>query len=1384
MLIIQLGLVAGERENENLMTEAELGFNGNWLPLHHSIKIITDSELLNLAAGEALPGTGTETDPIILEGYLFKESTGTIRVINTFLHFKIENCTIETNGIGIWIENSCNITLNNITFLDENHPSIWLDECSNTTISSCDLGNGPEDGIRISDSRNIGIVKTDIKNCSEEPLWVTGTNSLFLQDLVIINNSHEVMFLDCNDVMVNKCNVSENHDGGIIVGGNQNITISSCELINNGGDSIHTDGLNDFTIRDCIFENFSRSGLHLDGRNLLVEGNYFKGLIRGLEFDIVYSLVMYNNTFLNCGVSIDRSGGIFLDCIISKNNTVNGIPILMLKDADYDGATLDEKYGQLILANITDLTIKKGNLSGIGTAFFILCSSGIVLDQVKCSDTIRSIFCWETDNLTIIDSDICDSNNCGIQAWYCNDLAIKGNRIMGSDEGFNIGYSNRVSLHGNTISHNRENQISGSLSVAISNNHIQYCTERGIRVQRSDNILIHQNKFENSYDGISVTGPRNITIDGNILNYCSIGIRVTEGYPKSGLSNIIIKENSISSVKGDGIYIDGDINVTLYSNVMTFSGLRVSSSNSNIALPANNTLNGKNILIEKDSFGTLESDYENPAQVILLKCASITFSDHSFSNVSSAIQLLDCVDMSFNNLSFSNVSSAVQLQVCSNLEWDNISITKSVEGFYLSNCPDISVFNSIFIDVATGILSYDSYRLVVNGVDIIGGSIGLRLIRSNSVNLTDILLQDLENIGLDANSLTEIKLDSNIFMNCSIGADYDRIYNSNIYNNIFFKCSGPGLIMSNEPTAYNTIYSNIFLFNNGSLSTWDPSKMQAIEKGNHNQWNISGKGNYWSDWQWQDDNGDGIVDDPCPIPGEGGGIDHYPLIKLPFTIISKPRDFFGVTGNGWVNLTWEAPEVDYLGKGINYTLYRAVGSLDHEPLVELGSGTTWYNDTTVKNGIVHSYYLIAKNELWNSDPTISLDFLPDGSSPYIVVLTPEDGAFINQSNVTLTWNITDAHSDIEVIEIRMDQRIWFDVTESESFHFPYLEDGPHIIEVRAKDIIGNMANKMVNITIDTTPPKIEIFWPGNSNITNIEDIEIGWNCSDALSGTEQVLVKIDDGIWKEYNSNITTTFSDLTHGIHKLVINTMDKAGNREEEGFWFQVDLVAPLIKILQPENDILKKEPTVMLTWEHSDEGSGVKNILCSIDGIYRWNVTWASTGHEVILDEGVNNINLTIFDHAGNIQTTGIVVNVDTIPPRVRSHCPIGLDIGTDVEISSTFSEEMDRKNTTLSVLGAEGTISWEGNTIVFTPSGSLIYNKEYTAISNGKDLAGNIVEFSWNFTTKEMPSVNDNTREEESTFTIIVIIAGVVIFIIIAVIIAILFIRSRKEDEHEE
>lgn len=117
----------------------------------------------------------------------------------------------------------------------------------------------------------------------------------------------------------------------------------------------------------------------------------------------------------------------------------------------------------------------------------------------------------------------------------------------------------------------------------------------------------------------------------------------------------------------------------------------------------------------------------------------------------------------------------------------------------------------------------------------------------------------------------------------------DQGYQTNIYGNIINGSSEAGIWLFNsrgDQIHLNQIGVGAFgvWLDSGSTSNVVVSNnfvngSSARDDGSGNSWSVNGKGNYWSSWTSPDNDHDGIVDLPYPIPGSARSSDQYPLVN-------------------------------------------------------------------------------------------------------------------------------------------------------------------------------------------------------------------------------------------------------------------------------------------------------------------------------------------------------------------------------------------------------------------------------------------------------------------------------------------------------------------------
>lgn len=128
-----------------------------------------------------------------------------------------------------------------------------------------------------------------------------------------------------------------------------------------------------------------------------------------------------------------------------------------------------------------------------------------------------------------------------------------------------------------------------------------------------------------------------------------------------------------------------------------------------------------------------------------------------------------------------------------------------------------------------------------------------------------------------------------------------------------------------------------------------------------------------------------------------------------------------------------------------------------------------------------------------------------------------------------------------------------------------LSDGAHTITVNVSDNDGNTATqKSVSITVDTTPPTLNVTAPVDSLKTNIPACNVVGITNDAQSSTVTVTVKlngVDQGTVTVDGSGNFTKSITLASGNNTIVVRATDGAGKYTEITRTVSLNTVAPVI-------------------------------------------------------------------------------------------------------------------------------------------------------------------------------------------------------------------------------
>jgi parallel beta-helix repeat protein len=444
--------------------------------------------------------------------------------------------------------------------------------------------------------------------------------------------------------------------------------------------------------------------------------------------------------------------------------------------------------------------------------------------------------------------------------------------------------------------------------------------------------------------------------------------------------------------------------------------------------------------------------------------------------------------------------------------------------------------------VGIGILLQSSHTNTIFSNVISLAPLGILLTRSNNNLIYDNVVTHISILGIGLQETKDNRISNNTITFNERGI-FPESSNSTIFegNTVFNNTIGVSLSNSHG----NRFYLNNFINNTGQVFTLDSV----------NFWNATDKGNFWSDYTGQDNNGDGIGDIPYVVDAETSPVqaDYFPLMTKsstptdttpPFTI----DDYNGLWRNTdfAINLTAvddlsDVKETYYAIDGGQTTSVRISG----QPHISTESSNHTLEYWSVDNAGNEEPHHVLKN--------IRLDKTPPTGS--IQINNGDD--YTTSITVVLDLFATDALSGIAQMQFSHDG-ITYSAAETYSASKTWnltASDGIKTVYVTYLDTANNTQTYSDTILLDTGPPTLSIMSPRMGARISSPSVTVEWNGTDAGLGIDHFNLTLDTNSPINVGTAQSFTLEGLSDGDHTVTIKAFDKLGQASEQSVSFTVN-------------------------------------------------------------------------------------------------------------------------------------------------------------------------------------------------------------------------------------
>ncbi|MHB8845762.1 MAG: Ig-like domain-containing protein [Nitrospirota bacterium] len=373
---------------------------------------------------------------------------------------------------------------------------------------------------------------------------------------------------------------------------------------------------------------------------------------------------------------------------------------------------------------------------------------------------------------------------------------------------------------------------------------------------------------------------------------------------------------------------------------------------------------------------------------------------------------------------------------------------------------------------------------------------------------------------------------------------------------------------------------------------------------------------------------------------------------------------------------------------VNTAVVTLAGSLDDQTAIVTVNGQ---NAQVNGNGFSLANFALAEGDnavtVMATDPagnynSSSINIIRDTVLPVIQTTNPQPNDFVNTQSITVTGTIAELHL----------AGIWINDSPVQAANGSFSQmvalqmEGGNSIVLRAKDLANNETIVTIPVTLDTTPPVVQISAPAKDSFVNIPQASVTGTVNEEVTS-----VTVNSVPATITGNSFSLANVTLVEGPNTVLVEAKDRAGNSGTQSITVTLDTIKPAIQVTAPVKDSFVNTGSITVSGSVVDvnpAGLWVNATEVQLNG---QNFTLAG----IALAEGPNTITVRATDKAGNESVLPVPLTLDTVVPVVTITAPVpnALLNLQQVTVSGTVSE----MNTMVTVNGSVAQVTGQNFTL---------------------------------------------------------------------------------------